>query len=85
MRTLRSIAKNEIDCEKERQNNRHLAKEATDKIQAYNKVYYDHKHHKSTTYKPGDYIMVRDMVVKSGENKKLKQAYKVLYMIMKVK
>lgn len=53
VRTLRSIAKIEINFEKERQDS--LAKEATGQIQAYNKVNYDKKHRKPTTYnKPGD-------------------------------
>lgn len=81
---LNKLAKVELSCENERETSRRLAIEATNKIQKYNKVYYDQKHKTPTQYKSGDYMMIRDTAVKPGESKKLKPDYKRPYLVSKV-
>ncbi|KYM97754.1 hypothetical protein ALC62_11550 [Cyphomyrmex costatus] len=63
---------------------RQLALETSERIKDYNKVYYDKKHKKPSKYKTGDFICIRDTVVKPGESRKLKPDYKGPYVIDKV-
>lgn len=80
---LNKVAKIELDCEKERDISRKLAEEVSNKIRDYNKIYYDKKHRKPTQYNVGDYVLIRDTVLKPGEDKKLKSNYKGPYQVTK--
>lgn len=80
---IEQLAKIEIDIEKERQHARDVTKEATDKIRNYNKIYYDNKHRLPSVYTEGDFVLIRDLQTKPGQNKKFKAAYKGPYMIVK--
>lgn len=60
-----------------------LALEASNKIKDYNKEYYDRRHKKPSQYKQGDFVLIRDTIVKPNENKKLKPNYKGPYIIAK--
>lgn len=53
------------DFSVERETYRKPASEAKEKLQKYNKIYYDKKHTKPTRYNPGDYVLIRDTSVKS--------------------
>lgn len=75
---------NESSFLESREQARDLAIEATSKLKAYNKVYYDKRHKKPSQYNIGDYVMIRDTVVKPDEDKKLKAAYKGPYRVTKV-
>jgi len=81
---LNKIAKVHLDCKKERNESQDLASEIRNKIKNYNKLYYDHKHVKPTLYKEGDYVLIRDTILKPEENKKLKSSYKGPYMVVKI-
>lgn len=81
---LNNFAKVELNYDLSRENSRNLALEATNKIKQYNKAYYDIKHKKPSLYKTGDYVLIRDSIVKPGENKKLKPQYKGPYLVHKV-
>lgn len=74
----------ESDFQKARNSSRSLAIEATNKIKDYNKIYYDEKHKKPTTYKEGDLVLIKDSSIKPGEDKKLKSNYRGPYYIAKV-
>lgn len=80
---LLNLAKSELNFIKERDESRKIAVEATNKMKEYNKLYYDEKHTKPTIYKPGDYVLIRDSILKPGEESKLKPKYKGPYMITK--
>lgn len=69
---------------KERDTSRKLTIETTDKIKEYNKIYFDRNHKAPKKYKAGEYVRVKDDVVKPGESKKLKSDFKGPYMIHKV-
>lgn len=47
-------------------------------------MYYDSKHKTPSIYQPGDYVLVRDVQTKIGENRKLKPNYRGPYLIDKV-
>lgn len=81
---LNKIAGVELSCENEREIIQKLALEATNKIQSYNKSYYDSKHIKPTQYKEGDFVLIRNNVCKPGENRKFKPDYKGPYIVAKV-
>jgi len=81
---LNKLANIDLHYEIERDKNRKLALEATEKIRNYNKIYYDKKHKKPSKYNPGDFVWIRNTVVKSGEDRKLKPAYKGPYLVAKV-
>ncbi|XP_018398066.1 PREDICTED: uncharacterized protein LOC108776055 [Cyphomyrmex costatus] len=82
--TLNAMAESILPIENQRDLNKEIALEASNKIQQYNKTYYD-KHHKTPQkYNEGDYVLIRDTVVKPGEDKKLKPLYKGPYMVSKV-
>lgn len=74
----------ESDFQKARDSSRSLAIEATNKIKDYNKIYYDEKHQKPTTYKEGDLVLIKDSSIKPGEDKKLRSNYRGPYYIAKV-
>lgn len=61
-----------------------LALEAEDKVKNYNKAYYDKRHKKPSVYSEGELVMIRDTITKSGEDRKLKPAYKGPYRIAKI-
>ena len=63
---------------------RKLAIETTNKIKEYNKIYFDRSHKAPKKYKAGEYVRIRDDVVRPGESKKLKSDFKSPYMIDKV-
>lgn len=73
----------ETDLELERNKIRDNAVEATELIRQYNKQYRDNKHAKPTKYQEGNYVMIRNMRVKPGENAKLKPSYKGPYLVAK--
>lgn len=81
---LNDLAKIKLNFEMDRNVSREIALEATNKIRNYNKIYYDKRHKTPSKYKPGDYILIRDTIVKPGEDKKLKPIYKGPYMVSKV-
>lgn len=81
---LDNIAKVEFNLEASHNASRDLAVESTKKIKEYNKIYYDVKHKKPSQYKKGDYVLIRDSVVKLGEHKQLKPKYKGSYMVSKI-
>jgi len=60
------------------------ALETMNKVKEYNKLYYNIKHKKPSRYNPGDYVLIRNSVLKLGESKKLKPKYKGPYMITKI-
>lgn len=44
----------------------------TEKIQKYNKKYYDARHRTPTVYQVGDYVLVSDLQDKPGVSRKFK-------------
>lgn len=72
------------DLQLDRQKAREIAIKATNKLKEYNKVYYDKKHKVPTKYNIGDYVLIRDTIIKPGEDRKLKPPYKGPYMVTKV-
>ncbi|CAL1672060.1 unnamed protein product [Lasius platythorax] len=84
VRFLDNIAKNDFDIQEDREAARKLAIESTNKVKEYNKLYYDERHKKPSLYNTGDYVLIRDSVLKPGENKKLKPVYKGPYLVSKV-
>ncbi|XP_020296207.1 uncharacterized protein LOC109861101 [Pseudomyrmex gracilis] len=80
----RQLTQQDTDLPTEKDVNRDIAVEASEKLRLYNKQYYDSKHTKPSQYQSGDYVMVRDLHNKPGENSKFKSAYKGPYMISKV-
>lgn len=83
VRKLNLLAKVDLNFEEIRNVNHQLALDATEKIKSYNKIYYD-KIHKKPQYHSGDFVLIRDSSIKSGEDKKLKPLYKGPYLIAKV-
>lgn len=81
---LLKLANTELDLNKERDNARKITIEATNKVKEYNKIYYDKKHSKPTSYKQGNFVLIKDSVLKPGEDSKLKPRYKGPYTITKV-
>lgn len=67
-----------------RNESRNLALDTVQKIKNYNKIYFDKRHRKPTLYNSGDYVMIRDSVLKPDENKKLEPNYKGPYLVAKV-
>lgn len=81
--TLNSIAQSILPLEEQRSLDQKIALEASDKIRQYNKIYYD-KHHKTPRkYKEGDHVLIRDSVIKPGEDRKLKLPFKGPYLVAK--
>ena len=81
---INMLAKTNKNFEKERETTRDIALEATEKIRAYNKKYYDKKHTKPSMYKEGEYVLIRDLQAKPGESRKFKANYRGPYVIAKV-
>ncbi|KYN28034.1 hypothetical protein ALC57_02552 [Trachymyrmex cornetzi] len=81
---ITQLANIDIDLVAERQTNRDIATETTRSIREYNNVYYDHKHKTPSQYKVGDYVMIRKMDSKPGQNSKLLTPFKGPYQINKV-
>ncbi|KYN29878.1 Pro-Pol polyprotein [Trachymyrmex cornetzi] len=81
---IAQLANIDIDLVAERQTNRDIATETTRSIREYNKMYYDHKHKTPSQYNVGDYVMIRKMHVKPGQNSKLLTPFKGPYQINKV-
>lgn len=77
------LADVDVDLVSEREKNRDQALDATALVRNYNKMYKDRRTKKPTQYSEGDYILIRDTVVKPGENAKLKPKYKGPYRITK--
>lgn len=71
----------DIDLLKQRDINRDIATEASQKLREYNKQYYDKRHIFPTKYRQGDYVMIRKLQAKPGENTKLRPPYKGPYLI----
>jgi len=83
---LNNLAKTTLSAQESellRDENRDIAIQASNNIKKYNKNYYD-KHKTPSKYHVGDYVLIRDSITKSGEDKKLKPAYKGPYLIAKV-
>jgi len=74
----------DLSREQLREANRQLAAQATNKIKAYNKAYYDLQHKKPTIYSVGDLVMIRDVTLKPGEERKFKARYKGPYKVVKI-
>ncbi|KYN09766.1 hypothetical protein ALC57_18112 [Trachymyrmex cornetzi] len=81
---LTALPKTDLHFETERDASRQLALETTNQLKEYNKIYYDRKHKPPTKYKLRDYVGIRDMTPRIGENKKFKPKYKGPYMISKI-
>jgi len=78
---LNSLAEVDKDINIARETIRDLAREATERLQSYNKQLYDARHTAPTKYRIGDYVMIRDLQNKPGVSSKFKPAYKGPYMI----
>jgi len=74
----------EKDLNLKREKSKELALNTANKIKAYNKSIYDKRHRKPSVYKPDDLVMIRDLAVKSEENRKLKPDFKDPYKVTKV-
>lgn len=72
------------DHKDSRNGDREIALQASDRIKAYNKFYYDARHKTPTKYNVGDYIIIKNTVSKIGQDKKLRLPYKGPYRIEKV-
>jgi len=72
----KSLADIDTALDAERAKARDLAGTATELIRTYNKKYRDDHSKKPSVYSQGDYVMVRDLQSKPGENTKLKPKYK---------
>lgn len=46
-------------------------------------MYYNERHKKPSQYKDEDYVLIRDSIIKPGEDKKLKPNYEGPYMVTK--
>jgi len=77
------FANSDLDLDIERAKKRDLAKQASDLVRQYNKIYRDSHSKKPTLYKEGEYVLVRDTRFKPGVNSKLKPNYKGPYVIKK--
>ncbi|KAM0734808.1 hypothetical protein ACS0PU_011627 [Formica fusca] len=80
---LNNISKFEFNVIENRDIARELAIESSNKIKNYNKKYYE-RHKKPTSYNVDDYVLIKDSILKPGEDKKLKPVYKGPYVITKI-
>lgn len=83
-RYVRKLASIDVDLAKEREENRDVAVQLTKKLKEYNKTYYDKRHKAPSKYNIGDYVLIRDGQIKTGESRKLKANYKGPYVIAKI-
>jgi len=63
---------------------RNKARQTTEDLRGYNKMYKDAHCRKPSIYSVGDYVLIRDSRLKPGTNTKLKQKYKGPYVVKKV-
>lgn len=82
-RLINNLANIDKDLSEQRDGDRNVAIEATNRIKAYNKTYYDERHKQPTQYKPGDFVLIRDSQGKPGESRKQKPMYKGPYVVTK--
>lgn len=80
---VKILTDSDASIEMERDSVRNTAKTATELIRAYNKKYKDAHTRKPSVYDKGDYVLIRNLSVKAGENSKLKPNYRGPYMIAK--
>ncbi|XP_018397611.1 PREDICTED: uncharacterized protein LOC108775678, partial [Cyphomyrmex costatus] len=78
------LLKDSFQSDNDRETARQLAIDTTNKIKHYNKIYYDLAHKTPSVYNAGDYVMIRDTLVKPGEDRKFKIPYKGPYLVDKV-
>lgn len=74
----------EVDGERNLDVIRSEAADNISKSQLYNKKYFDQKHKKPTLYKKGDFVMIKNIDVSVGTNKKLIPMFKGPYVIHKI-
>ncbi|KAK9720036.1 hypothetical protein QE152_g22341 [Popillia japonica] len=55
-----------------------------EKVQRYNKAYYDRAHKPPHTYQLGDYVLVKNIDTTPGTNKKLLPKYRGPYEVKKI-
>ena len=79
-RSLESYVEKERNLEKARQS----ASENIVKSQCVNERYYNESHKAATTYKVGDYIMIRNVETTANVNKKLIPKFKGPYVVKEV-
>lgn len=78
---IKQLIKIDTDFEKEREASKDAAKAVMNKLKEYNAEYYNLRHRKPTSYREGEYVLIRDLQPKPGENKKLKPSYKGPYVV----
>ncbi|KMQ89619.1 hypothetical protein RF55_10731 [Lasius niger] len=81
VRFLNNFAKTGLDVLDDRDAARKLAIDSTNRVKEYNKVYYDERHKKPFLYRSGDFVLIRDITLKPGEDKK--PNYKGPYVVSK--
>ncbi|KYN05598.1 hypothetical protein ALC62_03469 [Cyphomyrmex costatus] len=86
IKLLTELSKTEFICDNvsDRNASRKLALEATNNIKQYNKTYYDKRYKIPSKYEVGDFVEIRDTVIKPGECAKFKAEYKGPYLIDKI-
>lgn len=72
---VKDLANIDVNVNGERDEARDQAAQATDAIRQYNKQYRDGRMKKSSLYREGEYVLIRDLRTKPGENTKLKAKY----------
>lgn len=80
---VESLMSVDVDLEKMRNQARNKANESMDVIRNYKKIYSDDRFRKSSIYKKGDYVLIRNIRNVPSESAKLKSFYKGPYMIHK--
>lgn len=81
---LRDWLDSEIQTDRNLEQIRSEAQQQNLKVQDYNKTYFDKKHKTPFEYKVGDYVMVKNMDVTPGVNKKLIPKFRGPYEIRTV-
>ncbi|KYM99254.1 Pro-Pol polyprotein [Cyphomyrmex costatus] len=85
---LKSLINNLVDNQNvfhnQRETVRDMAVCANKKLREYNRLYYNERHKKPTSYKEGDYVLIRQLQNKPGVNAKFASKYKGPYVIAKV-
>ncbi|XP_063920594.1 uncharacterized protein LOC135135466 [Zophobas morio] len=80
---LRNLLGAEAEKEDDLAEVREKAQSQNEKLQAYNKRMYDQKHRPPKPYNVGDYVMIKNIDVTPGINKKLLPRYRGPYEIKK--